>query len=72
MISAADKTDPQQVSCEKRDSCRTYLLPCSQADLQKFPDNKNFSNVSKTPAKAKSDQSAWMTKTVVANNFLGK
>ena len=60
------------MSCEKRDSCRTYLLPCSQADLQKFPDNKNFSNASKIPAKAKSDQSAWMTKTVVANNFIGK
>ena len=40
--SAADKTDPQQVPCKKKDNCRTYLLTYSQTNLQRFSDNKAF------------------------------
>lgn len=44
MSSVADKNDIEE-PCEKRSSCRTYLLTYSQADLQKYLDNQAFSEL---------------------------
>ena len=49
--------------CEKRNSCRNYLLTYSQANLQKFADNKAFSNVAlntfKNSSKSKASVTQW-------------
>jgi len=37
--------DEFTTSCKERDSCRTYLLTYSQANLQKVPDCRAFSDI---------------------------